>query len=42
MIHEYAPHQAGRDAKKVRAILPADAPGVRQSQERLIHQRRGL
>ena len=42
VIDENAPHQAGRDAKKVRAILPADAPGVGQSKKRLVHQRRGL
>jgi hypothetical protein len=42
MIDEHAPHQAGRNPKKVRTILPADAPCVGQSEKRLIHQRRGL
>ena len=42
MVDENAPHQAGRNAEKVSAILPADAAGVRQPKERLVHQRRGL
>jgi hypothetical protein len=42
VIDEHAPHQASRDPEKVGAILPSDAPGVRQSEERLIHQCRGL
>ena len=42
VIDEDPPHQARRDAEKVRAVLPADAPGIRQSQECLVHQRRGL
>jgi hypothetical protein len=42
VIDEHAPHQAGRNPKKVRAILPSDTPGVRQSEKRLIHQRRDL
>ena len=28
--------------EEVRTVLPVDAPGIRQSQECLIHQRRGL
>jgi hypothetical protein len=42
MIHQDAPHQARRDPEKVRAILPADPAGVRQPEERLVHQGRGL
>jgi hypothetical protein len=42
MIDEHAPHQAGGDAEKVRTVLPADTPRVRQFQERFIHQRGGL
>jgi len=42
VVDENAPHQAGRDPEKVRAILPADAAGVRQPEERLVHERSGL
>ena len=42
VIDEHAPHQAGRDAKKVRAVLPADTPGVGQAKKRLVHERGGL
>ena len=42
MVDEDAPHQPRRNAKKVRAVLPADAPGVGQPQECLIDQCRGL
>ena len=42
VIDEHAPHQAGRNPEKVRAVLPADAPGVGQPEKRLVHQRRGL
>jgi hypothetical protein len=42
VIDQHAPHQAGRDAEKVRAILPADAAGVGQPEERFVHQGRGL
>jgi hypothetical protein len=42
VIDKHPSHEAGRDSKKVRAILPADAPGVGQSEKRLVHQGRDL
>jgi hypothetical protein len=42
VIDEHAPHDASRDAEKVRAVLPVDVPGLRQAQERLIDQGSGL
>jgi hypothetical protein len=42
VVDEDTSHQAGGHAEKVRAILPADLPGIRQANEGLIHQRRRL
>jgi hypothetical protein len=42
VIDQHAPHQAGRDAEEVRAILPVDRLGADEAYERLIQQRGGL
>ena len=42
MIDEDAAHDAGRDGKEVRAVLPIDAGGIDQPQVGLVDERGGL
>jgi hypothetical protein len=41
-IHQDAPHEAGRDGEKVRAVLPGDLSRVNKAQVGFIDKRRGL
>jgi len=42
VIHEDAPHDAGRDGEEVRAIVPRYGFRIDQSEIRLVDERRGL
>jgi hypothetical protein len=41
-IHEGVTHGTAGDSKEVPPILPVDLMGIRQPQERLVNERRGL
>ena len=42
MVDQDAAHDAGRDGKEMRAVLPIDAGGVDQPKIRLVDERSGL